>query len=425
MVSAEVRVGRCTGRRPLEAGVLRAYLDQELAPARQQAVAGHVASCAACAASVARLETTARLVARRFVVLDAAGVGAPIPAMSAALVATLDRAWRPGKGLGGSLGSGWSGLLERLLWPAPYRRPLVRVVMGAAVLALALAAFAQPAVRSAADAVVQRFRVQRFQVVQVDVQALAAQMEQMRTLAPPHPGELGAFHGAAEPRLRSVTGREEAARLAGLAVRLPGRLPAGVPNQPSLFVVDPVQFTFTYDGQKATAAARNWGVHDPVALAELARLDGLTVRGDIPATVLALYGEVPGLGHGAELRGERPAAGAQPAAMVLAQVRSPSAEVLGEVDLDALRRQLLEIAPLPPGLAQQLLGITDWRMTFPVPVTRGTGRDVAVDGTIGVLVTGEGTGPQLVWQRDGILYAIIGFGVQGEGAVLEAARSLR
>lgn len=111
--------------------------------------------------------------------------------------------------------------------------------------------------------------------------------------------------------------------------------------------------------------------------------------------------------------------------LAVVQLRSPVVDLPADAKVDELRAQLLRAAPLPAGLRAQLLGMTDWRTTVPVPVTTGVAREVPVDGTTGLLVTGEPPGPRLVWQKGGVLYAVVGAGLSGEAAVLDAARALR
>jgi hypothetical protein len=87
-----------------------------------------------------------------------------------------------------------------------------------------------------------------------------------------------------------------------------------------------------------------------------------------------------------------------------------------------LRQQLLKSGAVPPAVASQLLAIQDWRTTLPVPVIQGTSKPATVDGANGTLIVGEGPHPLLVWQKDGVLYAMSTSGSEQE--LLDAARSL-
>jgi hypothetical protein len=324
------------------------------------------------------------------------------------------------------------------------------------------AALTQPAVQSFAQGALQSFRVQRTQPVVVDLAAL-------RGLPGPHFDTLmgvGTYTGTKDPKVRSAS-VAEAARATGLALRAPARLPAGLSGPPAVWVSDAVTFTFTYDGEKLAQAAHSLGVTDASLLAQLRAADGLTAKGSVPAAAALVYGDpfpaeaaypagapVPtreaarrgaqagqgtpaqpyagtpagtGAPPGARATGGRPGGAAEARPFLgLIQLRIPTMTLEApkdkDVNVDRLREQLLRSEAVPPQLSNQLLGIADWKTTLPIPVTRGTAREVPVDGTTGTLVIGEVPGPALVWQKDGVLY-VIG-GQVPEAVLLDAARSL-
>jgi hypothetical protein len=181
------------------------------------------------------------------------------------------------------------------------------------------------------------------------------------------------------------------------------------------------------------------GVRDAALQAQLRALHGLTVRGHVPPAAAFLYAGPPAGGAAAAAAGQgapgstprSPARGGAAAAaaaqgpapgLALVQLKVPSVDVPGSVNVDQLREQLLRSGAVPPALATQLLAIRDWKSTLPFPVIRGTARDVPVDGITGTLVTGEAPVPMLIWQKDGVLY-IMG-GPASEQALLDAARSM-
>ncbi len=100
--------------------------------------------------------------------------------------------------------------------------------------------------------------------------------------------------------------------------------------------------------------------------------------------------------------------------MALIQLKSPTVQVPGEVDVLALRKQAIEAGVragvIPQSLAAQLLAITDLN-TLPVPVVQGQSSQVTVDGAQGTLISGKEGHLALIWFKDGVLYAALSSGV--------------
>jgi hypothetical protein len=284
-----------------------------------------------------------------------------------------------------------------------------------------------------AQGVLQSFRVQRVQPVRIDAAALAAlPVGNIESLF-----RTGTYTGPKEPKVRASTVRD-AASATGLTLRAPTRLPAGVQGQPAVYASEAIEFAFTYDGQKLAEVAAEMGVRDAALQAQLRALNGVTVKGHIPPAAALFYGDVPG-GDGSAAARQRAAAAATrapgqgaasapsvpanaPSFLALIQLKAPSVDVPASVNVDQLREQLLRSGALPPALAAELLAIRDWKTALPFPVTRGTARDVAVDGTTATLITGQAPVPLLIWQKDGVLYAM--GGPASEQALLDSARSL-
>ncbi|MGH2351588.1 MAG: hypothetical protein ACRDJN_08245, partial [Chloroflexota bacterium] len=315
--------------------------------------------------------------------------------------------------------------------------PLAAGMAAGAVLLLG-AASTQPALRSFAQDVLQQFRVERVKPVRIDVAA-------MNSLPPIDESTVealfksGTYSGPTDPEVRAAT-VAEAASATGLALRGPSRLPAQAKGGPTAMVSEPINFTFTYDGQKLADVAQELGVDDAALLAQLQAADGVTVKGNIPAAAALIYGDPFSAGSSGasgpagatgSANGSKPLDGATAASaeqtmapfLAIVQLKSPTLDVPNDVNVERLRREVLESDAIPRPLANQLLGIADWQRTLPIPLTRGTARDVPVDGVTGSLITGEGPGPMLVWQKGGALY-IMGGVMISEQDLLTAAASL-
>ncbi len=105
----------------------------------------------------------------------------------------------------------------------------------------------------------------------------------------------GSYSGPREPRIRPVASAGEAGGAAGLTVKGLSKLPAQVKGGPSYFVTEKASFTYTFDSQKLAQVAQEAGVTDPALLSQLQALNqqglnGVTIKGDIPAAVAVVYG---------------------------------------------------------------------------------------------------------------------------------------
>jgi hypothetical protein len=137
----------------------------------------------------------------------------------------------------------------------------------------------------------------------------------------------------------------------------------------------------------------------------------------------------------------------------ITQGKSPQLDVPDDVNVRELREAVLNLPILPPHLKSQLAGIDDWQHTMVIPNVEGSAREVQVNGAQGVFVT-HGPAPQvkvkvegnkgevqvnghegtvieektvsygsLIWQKDGIVYAING--TLDLATALRIAESLR
>ncbi len=412
-------------------GLLKTYLDFELPAAWREQLAAHIPTCGACKDRLAHLRLDGAVVQGRLRLLDPAvapgarvalsslEVGESLPRPAAATV--LARARRP-EGWRQRATSWWRDNAPAAGRGAPPRwrpAPIAAGIAAGAVLVFG-AATTQPAVQSFAQGVLQQFRVQKVQPVQIDLAALRAARspvgeETMQALF-----RSGTYSGPQEPNLRLVA-PAEAGRATGLTVRGVGQLPAQVKGGPTVIVSDPISFTFTYDSQKLAQVIKEAGVTDPALLNQLQTLNGVTVKGDVPAAAAVVYGRpfpegtpAPGSARAAAREAAQGQAPVSAPTVTYIQLKSPSFQVPQNVDVQALRQQVLDAGvksgAVPPGLASQLLAISDLN-TLPVPVAQGQSSQVTVDGVSATLATRDGGGATLTWVKDGTLNILAGSGV--------------
>ncbi len=212
---------------------------------------------------------------------------------------------------------------------------------------------------------------------------------------------------------QQVAGAAQAAASTGLHVWQPASLPGDVPTTVRWEIVGHGSATFTLDAAVAAAAAARSG-HAPPNIP--ASLDGTTVTVDAGPAVAAIYG--------ASAADSTGASDSAPPTLVIAQGVRPTASTNG-----ATLRQLEDFLVAQPGVSPQLAAeiraIGDPASTLPIPIINGvmTSQTISIDGVQGV-VTGDSTGlgSAVIWEKDGVVYAVGGLLPQSE--VLDIARSL-
>jgi len=222
-----------------------------------------------------------------------------------------------------------------------------------------------------------------------------------------------------ESRRLAVADREEAARLASMAVRLPELRT----DAPQLTVNTESAFQFTASQQRLNTLLSVAGRAD---LQFPPELNGAQVAVDVPANVVARYGNCP-----VENLHE-PTHGPYDDCVVVSQVPVPTVVTTPELDLTGVAEFGLQLAGMTPEQAHLFSQTVDWTSTIAVPIPRNaaTFETVAVDGVQGLMITGlpdrqvvarlgEGSRNRvtklppaygLLWVHNGIMYSVGGFG---------------
>jgi anti-sigma factor RsiW len=408
-------------------GRLRAYLDAELATNERDDLAAHLDACADCTGRLAALreETTtvstllaawlpepiasaapvgderqARAALARFrsTVYEAAGDSAVAPQGFA------DRTKRTKE---------WAEtMIERL--KSPRLRPAFGAVALVAILGLVLSL---SPVGSLADQLFKTFRVQQFQAVAVHVPQMSSlpqvqgdmgdvtpeQLAQLQALLAP----LGTPTTNATPDTAREVADQAAARdfLAthGSKLFAPKSVPAAFSSQaPRYGVADPTSSTYTLNVQTAQQYIGFANSPELSALPWPQGVDQLTFGLDTPAAVATVYGDEAtkqgfGIVQMAVLDSDVPGAG-------------PQLTLPAELDVNAFRAALLALPGLPADTVAQVKAVKDWERTLIIPVPEdATSKNVTIKGNAGLLILdGEGRGSLLLWQQDGMLFAVGG-----------------
>ena len=276
-----------------------------------------------------------------------------------------------------------------------------------------------------AEKAVQVFEPKSFAVVSVNPATLSSL---------PDLSQFGTYRVAQRPIVKSAKTAAEALADSGLATILApgGSLPATVKGAPTYLSFTQTQGSFTFSGDKARQYAASQGK----ALPDMPRgIDGTTISATAGPGVLTIYGAPAELAQAAigdtsATAGDAPAKpktlsrnGITIPTLAIVQMSTPRV-VSDGASVQALENYIASLPGVPADLAAQVAAIGDPASTLPVPVPTGQGsHQVDVNGSKGLFVgdsTGLGSG--VIWQKDGVLYAVVGTLTESE--VVSIARGL-
>jgi hypothetical protein len=419
-------------------GRLRAFLDAELATGERDDLATHLDACPDCAGRLATLreETAAAstLLAAWLPepVADPAATGDERQARAALArfrTTIHETARDSGVAPQGFIGrtKEWAETMIARL-NTRQLRPALGAVALVAILGLV---FTLSPVGSLADQLTKTFRVQQFQAVTVHVPQMSS-LPQMQggggDLTPEQLSQLQALLaplGTPTTNATANTAREvadqAAARdfLAGHGSKLyaPKSVPAAYSGLAARYgVADPTSSTYALNVQTAQQYLALLNSPELSALPWPAGVDTLTFGLDTPAAAATFYGDEAthqgfGIVQMAVLNSDIPGAG-------------PVLSLPDELDVNAFRAALLALPGLPADTVAQVKGVKDWERTLIIPVPEdATSKNVSVKGDAGLLILdGQGRGSLLIWQHDGMLFAI--GGTLGESDIMAIANGL-
>jgi hypothetical protein len=310
-----------------------------------------------------------------------------------------------------------------------YRAARGAVVMMALV--LLTTAFVATPMRSLADDLLNRFRVEKFEAITIQMDQFGEFQTDMmlRAFTSDHEQVLSAMEGLVdiettfdqdnpENELRKLDNERAVADAYG-DFRIARNLPSGFTNEPQFMMSNGGSVTAIVD-----TAAMNVIIEElrlPIySIPEASDMPTMTFEADIPDTLVTYYDSADG-GH-----------------LAVVQMESPTLHTPDGLNMDALREEILMLPGLPTDFVAQLRSIEDWQQTLVIPVPEGAeARDVTIGGQAGLLIeAGEFDGNNwgfsfdvdsdvsvVMWNDDGILYIVAGT-VSGSD-VLNVAGSLR
>ena len=374
-------------------GSLRARLDGELSETDLAQVEAHLGTCADCRRRSSEIAGCAGRTGALVSELAPAGEPANTRQAFAALQARLGDAPAP----------------------RPFWIPRLTPAWGAiAAVALAAALLISPPGRAVAQRLLGMLRIKTVVAVPMERDFIAeGKAEMLQQLLAD-----GVVKTKESQRL-AVADREEAAKLASMNVRLPELRT----DTPQIFVNTEGAFQFTASRQRLDTLLSVTGRTD---LQFPSGLNGAEVAVDVPASVVARYGNCPV----EDLR--QPTHGPYDDCVVVSQVPVPTVVTTPQLDLSGVAEFGLQLAGMTAEQAHLFSRTVDWTSTLAVPIPRNAAsfETVAVDGVQGLMITGlpdrqvvarvgEGSRNRvtklppaygLVWVHNGVMYSVGGFG---------------
>lgn len=385
----------------LSPGEIQAYQDRQLETGALRQAEAHLAECPKCQAAAQAVLAQTRQVGDHLASLgSSSSKPTSIPAARARLEARLQHEKESS--------TMWSKITSRISRPAWVGLALV------AVLAISLAF---PPVQAIANSFLKLFRVQQVQVVPVDTERLAGEMRQSTRLEGLFSENVQVEEGG-EPQ--EVASAEEASALLGLPVRLP----AALQEKPKIMLQPGGSVTFTVDLELMRAVMQEMNRAD-IQLPD--SLEGAVVKLDVPASVVALYGDCQ-VDERQMTDPDGPTSADFPACTSFFQMPSPSVDAPPDLNVAQMGEIYLQVLGMTSEEAARFSSNVDWTSTFVIPVPRygAEYQEVQVDGVTGTLIEHREYGESaflLLWVKDGVVYALGGPGKADQA--LQIAASLK
>ncbi|MHB0876450.1 MAG: zf-HC2 domain-containing protein [Anaerolineae bacterium] len=367
-------------------GQLRAYLDGQLGEPERLAVEEHLAACPACERS--KQEMAARM-----------GSVSHLMAQATPAAADAEQAWcrfqgrvagpRPNS-LAWRFQTMWHTLHTRLRVPA----------LSAASIAVVASLILVPPLRTAAAQLLDVFRVQQLKVISFDPAKAPSLASFTDTL----------FSRAEvdEVEPQPVASAEEAAQLAGYAVRLPAYVPDGLTLE-QLAVMPQRHANATVNVPAVRTLLEAAGLSTDALPTDP---DDASISAIIPPLTRAHYSGI----------------GTDVTNLLVFQTTSPQVSIPAGMDLTRLGSLGLQLLGLWPEEADRVSAGIDWANTLviPIPSDASTAREISVHGYPGYLLQSEDDDePETfaLWQEGDMLYSVSANLKASE--VLRVAESLR
>jgi anti-sigma factor RsiW len=292
-----------------------------------------------------------------------------------------------------------------------WSRRWVRAAGAIAAMLVMMLAFTASPVRTVANDFLNQFRVQKFVAVTIPMDMLQPlQTGMLENMSESEKADiqqqlerLGSFETTFDlEQLPAPVTLAEAEQQYG-PFNVPTDLPADYASAPEAYVVDDGGASLTLNVDEVQALIERMNL--PIFAFRDVTAETLTFEVSTDPAVVLQYTAPSGQ------------------QLVVVQTKSPRLITPDDFDMNDFREDILGLPFIPPDVVAQLRAVDDWESTLIIPVPEGaTSEDLDdVNGEPGLLIEYQ-DGAAVLWQKDGILYAV--FGQAPADDVRDAAASM-
>ena len=377
--------------------ILRARVDEELAPAERAAVDQHIAECPACQSRSKAVSATAVRVGTLLGTLDvSASAVESNPEMA---LARFKARLNPHE--------------ERVPLLARIFAPRWRFAWAASLAAVIVAgSLAFPSARSFAQRLLATLRIEKVQPVSLDFASMDTSSNRKLQQG------LGQMISdnvvvTTDEKEMDASSQDAASKLAGFPVKVL----SARQDSPSFRVSGAHAFHMTVDRARLQEVLDEAGRTDLILPANL---DGAQVSVQVPRSVEVSYGTCSTNQKSRHQAPPADSADANPQSapsdcLALIQAPGPTINMPAELNLQQLAETALQLAGMTPVQARKFCQTIDWKSTLVLPIPRGVTsyEPVSINGIQGTLMrlpNHDRPSYVLVWADDGIIYGLVGWG---------------
>jgi hypothetical protein len=377
--------------------ILRARMDEELAPAEKAAVDQHIAECPACQSRSKAVSAAAARVGTLLGTLDVpASSSESNPQMA---LARFKARLNPQE--------------ERVPLLARIFAPRWRFAWAASLAAVIVAgSLAFPSARSFAQRLLATLRIEKVQPVSLDFASMDTSSNRKLQQG------LGQMISdnvvvTTDEKEMDAASQDAASKLTGFPVKVL----SSRQDSPSFRVSGAHAFHMTVDRARLQEVLDEAGRTDLILPANL---DGAQVSVQVPRSVEVSYGTCS---TNRKSRHQEPPAdsadanpsGAPSDCLALIQAPGPTINMPAELNLQQLAETALQLAGMTPVQARKFCQTIDWKSTLVLPIPRSVTsyEPVSINGIQGTLMrlpSKNRPSYALVWVDAGIIYGLVGWG---------------